>query len=411
MVKKKNGCKSMKSFFLDLHIHIGCDSAGRAVKITASRQLTLSNILKECLERKGIDLIGVVDCGSFGVQEDLKRLLAAGELTELERGGLRYKDKLTLFPGVELETTEKKGGRAHFISFFPNLNKLEGFAHFAWQQVRNNQLSSQVCYLTAHELFKEVKKKEGIFIPAHVFTPHKSIYGNCASSLEELFSCDADEITAIELGLSSDREMALLIPELRNRIFLSNSDAHSLEKIGREYNKVIMEAASFEDLNKLLSGSGGRIETNYGLDPKLGKYHRSYCDKCNKSIHLEPPVLSCSYCGEKTNFVVGVLDRIICISQAQNDNGINGINEGMKKDTNYCYQIPLSFIPGVGKRTIEKLLSRFGTEMNILHKAGEEEIKEITGEKTASLIIKARQGELKITPGAGGIYGRIETGC
>lgn len=403
MVRKESDGKRMNSYFLDLHVHIGRDGEGKAVKIAASSHLTLPNILRECLERKGIDLVGIVDCGAYGVFKDLKKLLATGDLVEMDRGGWRYQERVTLFAGVELETIEPTGGRAHHLCFFPNMIKLEDFARLIWQKVKNNRLSSQVCYLTTAQLFREVKKREGLFIPAHVFTPYKGLYGNCATSLTDVLGSEARKIKAIELGLSADRKMALLIPELRNKLFLANSDAHSLDKIGREYNQVIMETPSFEDLVNLLTGERGKIAANYGLDPQLGKYHRSYCRQCHRSLLDTPPVLYCPFCGEKDNFVRGVLDRIVSISRLQQSKEtVTPTKEGT-----YYYQVPLSFLPGIGKKTKEKLLKKFGTEMNILHQASEQEIAELVGEKLASLISKARQGELHIKPGGGGIYGRI----
>lgn len=405
----------MNTYFLDLHVHIGRDGEGKAVKITASKELTLPNILQECVAGKGIELIGIVDCGTFGVLSDLKKLIACGDLVELAKGGWRFREKATLFAGVELETVESNGGRAHHLCYFPNMNKLEDFARFIWQKVKNNRLSSQVCYLTTKQLFQEVKKRAGIFIPAHVFTPYKGLYGNCCNRLSDLLGDAADEITVIELGLSADRQMALLIPELRKRLFIANSDAHSLDKIGREYNQVVMNAPTFEDLANLLTGQRGKIVANYGLDPKLGKYHRSFCLNCNSPLTQMPPIDCCPSCGERKNLVVGVLDQIMSIAAIQNaveteNSKINVGHETNKQETKeqtYNYQIPLSFLPGIGKKTKERLLATFGTEMNILHRSSQEEIAGIVGEKLARLIIKGRQGELTVSPGGGGVYGQI----
>lgn len=404
------GAKNERSVFLDLHVHIGRDGEGQAVKITASSQLTLPNILKECVERKGLDLVGIVDCETAGVLNDLKKLLATGELVELGGGGWRYQEKLTLFAGAELETVEANGGRAHQLCFFPSLNRLEEFARFIWQKVKNNRLSSQVCYLSAKQLWEAVQKRNGFLLPAHIFTPYKSIYGNCAGGLSAVFGEHADEITVLELGLSADREMALLIPELRQRVFLANSDAHSLDKIGREYNEVSMETPCFDDLVSLLKGQKGRIIANYGLDPRLGKYHRSFCNRCGQAaIQEAPPVFSCSCCGEKKDFVVGVLDKIVSIGAGQQAQDIDRTQDKqLSPHAKYYYQIPLDFIPGLGKKTKEKLLQHFKTEMKILHEATETELTKIAGEKVANLLIKGRRGELKLTPGAGGIYGRIK---
>lgn len=242
----------------------------------------------------------------------------------------------------------------------------------------------------------------GVFIPAHVFTPHKSLFGSCAAGLAELFGEQRGMITAIELGLSADSKMACALPELRQLVFLSNSDAHSLDKIGREYNQVILEEPDFDNLKNLLSAQKGRkVISNYGLDPKLGKYHRSYCNKCHQPLVDNKPVLQCPYCQEEKDFVVGVLDRIMFISGKQ-EKDLENIYA-----VPYRYQVPLSFLPGIGKQTVQKLLQRFGSEMNVLHQAKEEELADCIGAKGARLISQSRQGSLPVKPGAGGIYGQI----
>ena len=69
--------------------------------------------------------------------------------------------------------------------------------------------------------------------------------------------------------------------------------------------------------------------------------------------------------------------------------------------------MPLTFIPGLGGKTIDKLLSHFGTEMEILHKVGEDDIEAVVGEKIAKEIIAARSGKLRIQAGGGGVYGKV----
>ncbi len=389
----------MKEFYLDLHIHIGRTMDGQPVKITASRELTLPNILNECLTRKGIDIIGVVDCGSPGVLEDLRGLLKEGSLVAQERGGFRYKEKITVLTGIEMEAKENSGCRAHYLAFFPTLERLCNFAAFLGGYIKNPQLSTQATNLPALTLLKAVKSMEGVFIPAHVFTPHKGVYGACASSLTQVFGAEAESIKAIELGLSADRDMALLLPELKERILFSNSDAHSLEKIGREYNLVVLAEPTFSELVYLIEKKQGRqLKANYGLDPRLGKYHRSFCNKCQASLLEKEAVTICPFCGSSEHLVVGVLDRILAIAPA-GDKAVNTVP--------YYYQVALPFLPGVGKKTIEKLLHDFGSEMNILHRARPEELAKIVSDEVVELIMKAREGKLKFKPGAGGKYGRI----
>ena len=73
----------------------------------------------------------------------------------------------------------------------------------------------------------------------------------------------------------------------------------------------------------------------------------------------------------------------------------------------YTYQIPLTFIPGLGKKNIDKLLDNFGTEMNILHKLGKDDLEAVVGEKIANNIIAAREGKMTIQAGGGGVYGKV----
>jgi PHP family Zn ribbon phosphoesterase len=88
----------------------------------------------------------------------------------------------------------------------------------------------------------------GKLMPAHVLTPFKSFYGNCYDRLYYAFKDKFDRIPAVELGLSSDTNFADTIGELSGKTFLSNSDAHSIEKIAREYNRISLKAPDFENL-------------------------------------------------------------------------------------------------------------------------------------------------------------------
>lgn len=82
----------MQEFYADLHIHIGRTFNGRAVKITGSKTLTLANILETASARKGLDMIGIIDCHSPEVIEEMTWMMEQGLLKELEQGGLRYQE-------------------------------------------------------------------------------------------------------------------------------------------------------------------------------------------------------------------------------------------------------------------------------------------------------------------------------
>ncbi len=394
----------MYDIFADLHIHIGRTKNNKPIKITAARSLNFENIAKECVERKGINIAGIIDCASPYVIEDIEEFLNNGEAYEIKDGGIIYKDKLCIILGSEIETSESrydgKKGCAHNLCYFPHLQDIKAFSKEMSNHISNITLSSQRADISAYELIDIVEKYNGILVPAHAFTPHKSFYGNCTDRLENIFKEKFSKIYAIELGLSSDTHLADQISELENVTFLTNSDAHSLPKIAREYNKIQIEDISFKELVKVLRNQDGRkIICNYGLDPKLGKYHRTYCEVCKKTIEGKAPVIKCDVCDSR-NITMGVFDRIEQIKDKKS-------SKSPQFRPDYIYQIPLTFIPGLGNKTIERLIDTFGTEMNILHKVHLDDIEAVVGEKTAKLIISAREGKLKLDAGGGGVYGKV----
>ena len=395
----------MNEIFADLHVHIGRSEQGKPIKITAARSLNFANIAKECYERKGISVVGIIDCASPYVIEDIENFLKTGEAYEIKDGGIIYKDKVCILLGSEVETSEvgRNGhkGAAHNVCFFPHLKDIKGFSQEMSHHIKNITLSTQRSDLSGYELIDIVEKYNGILIPAHIFTPHKSYYGNCTDRLENIFKEKLKKIFAVELGLSADTFLADTISELEQMTFVTNSDAHSLPKIAREYNKIQVEDISFKEIVMALKNEGGRkVLANYGLDPKLGKYHRTYCDNCESVIETKHPVEVCPKCGsDKVTF--GVFDRIELIKDKEK-------TKSPKNRPPYIYQVPLGFIPGVGPRYITKLLDAFNTEMNILHKLSKDDIEAVVGEKIANKIVDARDGNVKIESGGGGVYGKVK---
>jgi len=391
----------MNEYYADLHVHIGRSSQGIEIKKATSFNLTFENIAKEAI-RKGIDILGVVDCISPFVIDDIEALVSSGELIEKAGGGMEYRGRQTIVLGEEMETHELGGGSAHSLCFFPTFEKIKAFSNKMRPHIKNMRTFSSMSRLTAQELFNIVDGLGGILIPAHVFTPHKSFYGNCSDSLQNIFNQESyKKIPAVELGLSSDTNMASMISELDDKAFLSDSDAHSLAKIGREYNKFLLEAPNYNELLKALGNEDGRrIAANYGLDPKLGKYHRSFCLKCEKVLRGNIPVLKCEV-SPKHRVIVGVRDRLEIIKDRE-----SSIEQGRPP---YYYNIPLEFLPKVGPKTIDKLIEHFGSEMNVVHKATYEELSKVVSTEIAANIVSARRGEISIEAGGGGIYGRIVT--
>ncbi|WP_242985834.1 endonuclease Q family protein [Oceanobacillus zhaokaii] len=385
----------MNSYFADMHIHIGRDMYNKPVKITASKTLTLTNILVESSRYKGIDLIGIIDCHAPAVQQEIIRLIEQKKAYELKDGGIRF-EQVTLLLGSEVEIYDENcKGPIHVLCYFPTLAKIAYFSEWLTTRMKNITLSSQRYYGTARELQYKVKELDGIFIPAHIFTPFKSLYGRgVTSSLLEVF--DPDLIDGVELGLSSDTQMADQISELHDYTFVTNSDAHSLAKIAREYQEINMEEPSFKEFNLALHKVDGRgVKQNYGMNPLLGKYHQTVCNNCLKQVALK--TTECPNCGS-TKIIKGVFDRILELKDT--DLKVN-------ERPNYLYQVPLEYLPKLGPKTFKKLLERFDTEMNVIHYATYEQLAEVVSEKLARSIIDMREGKLKINAGGGGKYGTI----
>ncbi len=378
--------------FADLHIHIGQSLDGKYVKITGAKTLTLPNILEVARDVKGLSLVGIVDSHSMGVQQDFKTLLASGDLRPLSTGGYAAHG-VTVIPGHEIELQVGEG-YAHFLAYFPYIEQVGKYVGSIKNSIKNWQLSTQRGFLPFELWLEAVNRAEGIWFPAHVFTPHKGIYGNCCRRLREVLPILPN---AIEIGLSADLSMAESISELESVVMFSNSDAHSLPNIAREYNSFAHTDPSFGGLLDLIQSKTKTGVRNYGLPPRVGKYHRTYCLNCENVVKSNPPMLACPDCGSR-HVVMGVLDRLVSIADRP---------MGKHNVSTYVHQVPLRQLPGIGPKMYERLLKAFGTEMDILHFIDEEELRPIAGEKVAAWIIKARYGELKVEAGGGGLFGRV----
>ncbi|WP_433596597.1 endonuclease Q family protein [Lysinibacillus xylanilyticus] len=386
----------MQDFYADLHIHIGRTLSGRAVKITGSKTLTLARILETASARKGLDIIGIIDCHSPEVMDEMAEMIEQGELKKLEHGGLRFQET-TLIPGSEIEIYDHHcHGPIHVLAYFPTLLLMREFSNWMSNHMKNIHLSSQRIYCDGRTLQQKVHELGGLFIPAHVFTPFKSLFGKGVHrSLTEVF--DSQLIDAIELGLSSDTNMVSNIKELQAYTFVSNSDAHSLGKIAREYQKLRLLNANFTELKMALHEQEDRaVIANYGLNPLLGKYHQTVCAKCGEQLSNSATI--CTNC-ESTQIIKGVATRIKELSEQVTDK---------RSRPPYIHQVPLDFIPGLGPKMMERLVQAFGTEMNILHRVTLEQLEQIVPPKIAKMIDLARTGQLAIEVGGGGIYGKVQ---
>jgi len=386
----------LRRVFADLHVHVGRTDGGEPVKISAAASLTFRGIIREAEERKGIGIVGVIDCHSPAVQEDIERRLDSGEMEELPGGGIRFRNTVLLL-GCEMEALEPGGGPFHLLGYLPTLETMRDWTEWLRRRVANVRLSTPRVRARARELQRELAARGGILVPAHVFTPHRGLLGCSADRLEERLGPDG--VAAVELGLSADADMAGRLSQLDRYPYLTNSDAHSTGTIGRECNELVVAEPTFAETLKALRGEDGRrIAANYGLHPALGKYHTTFCPDCRKQLPDSAREASvCPLCGG-TRLVRGVAERAEMLADRDRPGH-------PPHRPPYRRQVPLAFMPGVGPKTLEKLLAR-ATEMDILHRLPPETLREIAGETLADLILRAREGRLAIAPGGGGTYGR-----
>ena len=253
---------------------------------------------------------------------------------------------------------------------------------------------------------------DAIFVPAHIWTPHFSLFGAYSrfESVEECFEDLAPHIHALETGLSSDPPMIWRVSALDRYQLISNSDAHSPAKLGREANLLDIEL-SYEGLYKAIQEGKGLYGT-IEFFPEEGKYHLDGHRKCN--LCLTPAETQkyggiCPVCGKK--ITVGVVNRIEQMADRE---------EGFIKDQGKAFEsmVPLPEVIGASvgysvtslrvTRAYIEMLQRLGPEFEILRNLPLEEIRSTSGELIAEGIRRLRDGKVERISGFDGEYGKIK---
>ena len=385
------------NYYADLHIHIGANEEGRWVKIPSTKRLTLRNILHEASGRKGLDIIGIADGLSPLVQKDIDRLIAAGELAELPGGGYSWRGRLTVLLGGEVETREKTGGLAHSLLFLPALAQMREMSGELSLHIKNINMSSQNAHMDMRSLYALALRHGAKIVPAHIFTPFKSIYGNCARRMAELFGGELPAVAPVELGLSADSYMADRIEELRNFPYLANSDAHSLPNIGREFTELtIAGRVNFTNIFAAIEGKKGGVARLYGLNPALGKYYLTRCASCGEQADYRQD--KCPLCGGRV--VRGGSQRIDEIADFRE-------REFVRQKSQYIYHFPLPKLPGIGAKALQRVYCGNLTEIEIMYKSDAGQVKELLGERLSAVIENAVSQKFAVSGGGAGRYGYV----
>lgn len=405
-------------YIADLHIHSKYSRA------------TSGECVPEYLDlwarRKGIDLIGTGDFTHPAWRGELKeKLVPAEEGLYVLREDARISDptalgtKQTRFVVTgEISSIYKKNGKVrkvHNVILLPSLEDADTLAHKLEAIGNIHSDGRPILGLDSRDLLEITLEScpDAVFIPAHIWTPHFSLFGAFSGfdTIEECFGDLTPHIRALETGLSSDPPMNWRISALDRYNLISNSDAHSPAKLGREAN-LIHAGLSYPELAKALEGGvkegfGGTIE----FFPEEGKYHydgHRNCDLCLTPAQADSYGGKCPVCGKK--ITIGVQHRVEQLCDREEGFILPGA-----APFESLVPLPEVLAASTGRssaskivaRQYEELLQTLGSEFYILRQAPLEEIGHAAGPCIREGIRRLRLGEVRRDPGYDGAYGVI----
>ena len=408
-------------FVIDVHLH------SRFARAT-SRELNPSNLHKWSA-LKGVDVVGTGDYTHPEWFAELSEQLEPAEegLYQLEPGRRaaveqelpeRCRRAVRFMLSVEISTIYKKGDKTRKIHHVVILPSLESVARLNRRLGAIGNLQSDgrpILGLDSRDLLEiclEADEKV-LFIPAHIWTPHFAALGASSGfdSLEECYEDLLPHIFAVETGLSSDPPMNWRLSALDRYAIVSNSDAHSPQKLAREATCFDTECSYPGIYSALKDRDPARFLGTLEFYPEEGKYHydgHRKCAVCYKPAQTLAAEGICPVCGRK--LTVGVLHRVEKLADRP---------EGFRPDVapSYEYLIPLDEVigaaVGVGPKSkkvravYDRLLAEVGTELEVLRRAGLEAIESCAGPLVAEGVRRMRCGEVDIYPGHDGEYGVI----
>lgn len=392
----------------DFHLHSKWSRA-------CSKDLTLPNIAKAC-ERKGIHFVGTSDMTHPAWRQDVGR-----ELVEVEAGTFALADQTSptrFLLSTELSCIYKRDGRVRRVHHIVLFSSLAGVDRLITAlDARGCNLKSDgrpILGLDSEELLKMVFEADAraMLIPAHAWTPWFAVFGSSSGfdTLEACFGEMTQYIHAIETGLSSDPKMNARLSSLNDILLVSNSDAHSLDKLGREANVFEMEHPCYDELHRIITQRDRKrfIET-IEFFPEEGKYHADGHRSCG--FWCEPQETKrlkglCPKCGKP--LIIGVLHRIDTLA----DQEISA-----RPSTPYRSIVPLAELiadvmqVGVAtkkvRREVDRLLAEGRTEFFILLEASASDLLRVTSPEIVEALLRMRQGDVVIRPGYDGVYGVV----
>jgi len=399
----------------DLHIHSRYSRA-------TSKDCTPEH-LDLWARKKGIHILGTGDFTHPAWREELKEKLEPAEdglyvlKKEYRIGGAGDSGIQPRFVVTgEISSIYKKGDcvrKVHSLLILPGLEAAETLARRLELIGNIHSDGRPILGIPCRDLLEIMLETapDAVYVPAHIWTPHFSLFGAFSGfdTIEECFEDLTPHIRVLETGLSSDPPMNWRVAALDRFHLISNSDAHSPGKLGREANLFDIELSYQNLAGAIQEGKGlaGTIE----FFPEEGKYHFDGHRKCGLCISPRETAgygNKCPVCGKK--ITIGVLNRIEQLADRE---------EGFVLPTGRPFEslVPLPEVIGAsmgisaaGKKaaeTYERMTGALGPEFAILREVPVEDIRKAAGPLVAEGIRRLREGKVKRTPGFDGEYGKI----
>lgn len=404
-------------FIVDFHIHSKYSRA-------TSKQMDLEGIASGC-RKKGID---IVTCADFTHPIWFREL--KDKLTPAEEKGLyvlkaktQNSKPIRFILTTEISLIYKKGDRTrrlHLVVCAPDLETVAEINNRLGKRYNLKSDGRPILGLPADELARWLLKinPKIMIIPAHIWTPWFALFGSQSGfdSFEECFAEQAENIFAIETGLSSDPPMNWMVSQIDSRAIVSNSDAHGLENLGREANVFSGDKLDYALIYDCLrhQGRGEKLKLDYTIEffPQEGKYHFDGHRACKVVMSPAEAIKRKNICPKcRKPMVLGVDHRVEELSDRNE-------SYSAAKRIPFKYIIPLkeivAAIIGVGKASkkvddlYEKIIKVSGNEFNALLHFDLSELKGAVDDEVIDGIRSAREGRVEVSPGYDGEYGKVK---
>lgn len=389
-------------YIADLHVHSKYSRA-------CSKDLNIDT-LEKWARVKGVDILGTGDfCHPEWIKELKEKLIGDGKGIFRTKTGFLF----ILQNEISLIYTQGKGRRVHLVLLAPDFETVDKITSYLKTKGRVDYDGRPIFKISCEEFTYEMKKiSEDIeIIPAHAWTPYFGVFGSKTgfNSIKEAFGKETKHIYAIETGISSDPAMNHLVSSIDDYNLVSFSDLHSFWpwRIGREATVFDLEELTYDNIIKAIRTGEGLYET-IEVDPNYGKYHLDGHAKCKVSFQPEETRKYngiCPVC--KRPLTIGVLNRVEELSDRK---------EGKpKKAKPFRTLIPLhdiiSLVTGknVNTKSVWKIYNKILTigknEYDILLNKTQEELETVTTKEIAEIIMRNREGKIKVKGGYDGEYG------